>query len=144
MVSIGPSLIVISVFITSATRLPDTKILGIMTRNPPIIKNAITICVAYWMNAMIVPVNISPWIASYAPKYKMRTIIRFKSKVIAGNNTKSILNTFKFTVLKSSFVSLNLSSSYSCLTNALITGIPINISLDIWLILSVSSCITLK
>ena len=60
---------------------------------------------------MIVPVNISPLIASYAPKYRMRTIIKFKSKVIAGIKIRRILKTFKLTDLKSSLVSLNLSSS---------------------------------
>ena len=46
----------------------ETRNLGSMMRNPPIIKNDVTIWVAYWINAIMSPVKIPLFIASYAPK----------------------------------------------------------------------------
>ena len=60
--------IVISVFNTSAIRLPETIILGRMIKKPPIRINDVTIWVEYWINAIMSPVKIEEFIASYAPK----------------------------------------------------------------------------
>ena len=62
-----PSVIVISVFRTSLIRLPETRILGRIIMKAPIIKNEVTICVEYWMNAIMSPVSTPPFNASYAP-----------------------------------------------------------------------------
>ena len=65
---ISPSVMVISVFNTSLIRLPETRNLGSMMKNPPIIKNDVTIWVAYWIKAIMSPVKVPLFIASYAPK----------------------------------------------------------------------------
>ena len=90
------------------------------------------------------PVKMEELNASYAPKYKIKTIIRFKTKVIAGIRINMFLYTYKFTSKNSLFIFSNFSFSVSCLTNALITGIPINISLVVLFILSMISCVILK
>ena len=134
------SLILGSASITSLILLAETAALGSMIEIIDIIKNAITICIVYWINAIISPTCITPWSTLWPPTQTINIIIAFIININKGIIIDIALLTNKFVFIKSLFAASNLASSFFSLLNALITGKPVRISLETSFNLSIKSC----
>ena len=132
------------VLITSSIRSAATIALGSIIDNIVSIRNDITICIAYVINAVIEPTCITPLSILWAPTHTIPTERQFIISIITGIiNVITLL--VKSIVFVSSLLALsNLSSSFFSLPNARITERPVSISLDTRLTLSTSFCISLN
>ena len=86
------------------------------------------------------PTCITPWSTLCPPTHTINTIIEFIINIRSGIIIDIALFTNIFVFIKSLFASSNLASSFFSLLNALITGIPVKISLETSFNLSTKSC----
>ena len=138
-VSFG-SVILGSDSITSLILLAETAALGSIIEIIDIIKNAITICIVYWINAIMSPTCIIPWSTLCPPTQTINIIIAFIMNINKGIIIDIALFTNKLVFIKSLLATSNLASSFFSLLNALITGNPVRISLETSFNLSIKSC----
>ena len=129
-----------SVSTTSLIRLADTAALGSIIDIIDIIKNAITICIVYWINAIISPTCKVPASTLCAPTHTISTVIELIINIKSGIIIDIALFTKMFAFIKSLFELSKRFSSFFSLLKALITGSPVKISLDTWFSLSIKSC----
>ena len=125
------SIIESSVFSTSSIRFAETSALGSIIETIEIIKNDITICIVYCINAIRSPTCILPSLICLAPIHTIRTEIAFIINIIDGIIHVIILLTKRFVLVRSLLASSNLFSSCFSVVKALITGSPVRISLAI-------------
>ena len=99
-----------------------------MTEIIQIIRNAIIICIVYWINAIISPTCIAPSLTLYPPIHTIRTVIQFIISIMVGIINVMARLTNKFVFVRFLFASSNLFSSCFSVLNARITGSPVKIS----------------
>ena len=131
-------------FNTSSIRSAATPALGSITEIIVIMRNAMTICIVYVINAIMSPTCICPRSIPFAPIQTMRTVIAFIISIMAG----IIIDITRFVKscvdMRSLFALSNLSSSCFSLLNALITIVPVSISRDTRFTRSTRLCIFLN
>ena len=103
-------------------------------------KNAIMICIAYWINAIKSPTCILPASILEAPTYTIRTVNPFMINIIVGIINVMALLTNKFVFIRSIFALSKRSSSCFSVLNARITESPVKISLVTKFKRSISFC----
>ena len=69
---------------TLLTRSADTAALGSITEIMQIIRNAMMICMVYWINAIMSPTCIVPASMLWPPTHTIRTEIPFMISIMAG------------------------------------------------------------
>ena len=134
------SFIVSSVSIISFIRFADTDALGNIIETIDIIKKLITICIVYWINAIIFPTCIVPLSIPCAPTHTINNEIPFIININVGIIKLIALLTKRLVFVKSIFALSNLFSSFFSVLNALITGKPVKISLATRFSLSINCC----
>ena len=132
------------VLITSSIRSAATIALGSIIDIIVSIRNDITICMAYVINAVIEPTCITPLSILCAATHTIPTERQFIISIITGIINVMTLFVKSIVLVSSLFALSNLSSSFFSLPNALITDKPVSISLDTKLTLSTSFCICLN
>ena len=134
------SFITSSVSNISFIRFADTDALGSIIDTIDIIKKLITICIVYWINAIIFPTCIVPLSIPFAPTHTINNDIPFIININVGIIKLIALFTNKLVFVNSIFAVSNLFSSFFSVLNALITGNPVKISLATKFSLSISCC----
>ena len=134
------SFIASSVSIISFIRFADTDALGNIIETIDIIKKLITICIVYWINAIIFPTCIVPLSIPCAPTHTINNEIPFIININVGIIKLIALLTKRLVFVKSIFALSNLFSSFFSVLNALITGKPVKISLATRFSLSINCC----
>ena len=126
------------------TRSAATCARGIMIDTMEINKNAIMICIAYWINAIRSPTCIFPASILEAPTYTINTVKPFITSIIVGIINVMALFTNKFVFIRSIFALSKRSSSCFSVLNARITESPVRISLVTRFNRSINFCNTLN
>ena len=124
----------------SLTRSAATCARGIIIDTMEINKNAIMICIAYWINAIRSPTCIFPASILDAPTYTIRTVKPFMISIIVGIINVIALFTNKFVFIRSILALSKRSSSCFSVLNARITESPVRISLVTKFNRSISFC----
>ena len=138
------SLMEMSIFNTSSIRSAATPARGSMTDIIVSIRNAITISIAYVINAVMEPTCITPRSIFFAATQTIATVSAYMISIIPG--IISVMTRFvkSMVFVSSRFTPSNRSSSLSSRRNARITGSPVSISLETRLTSSTFSCICLN
>ena len=138
---VGGSEIVGSVSSTSPIRPADTAARGTMTNMITAIMIANRIWVMYWMNAVRLPIGISPLSTRNAPSHRTATVDRFMISISTGMVIANRRLTRRPTSIRSRLASSNRRSSCSVRTNARMTRTPESVSRITRLMRSILSCI---
>ena len=125
-------------------RPADTLARGSITLISEIIKNAMIICMVYWMKASISPTCMAPASMLPAPTHMIRTLMPFMVSIISGIIPPISRPTKSCVFFKAMDAASKRSSSRDCVQKARMTGRPVRVSRMTRFTSSICFCMRLK
>ena len=138
------SFIIISVSRTSLILSAATPALGSIMDIIESIRKDMMMSIVYVINAVMAPTCNVPSSILWAATHSISMLTQNIRSIRSGIMKVMTLFTKSMVFVRSLFASSNLSSSFFSLPKALITGIPVSISLDTRFTRSTSFCMTLN